>query len=247
MPTAAENRNPPATAAKETGAPPAGQHRDHLGKHDAHDDSSYSTGDAQDHGFGEELQKNMRPSGADRHAQADFPGALGHRHQQDIHDADPANHERDRCNCGQQKRHDATAALGGLGDLAQVADGEVIDIARPDVVPPNEDVRDLADRRLDLGGIGRLHIDLVHVAGQSLLKVVRIGRRRIDPVERNLLLARRGDPKDLPLGGRERKHDQVVLIRAIGCLPLGSEHADNAQGRALDLDHRADRALVGSE
>ena len=49
-----------------------------------------------------------------------------------------------------RERHDTAAALGGLRNLAQVADGEIIGIARPDAVPAHQDVRDLADRGLNL-------------------------------------------------------------------------------------------------
>ena len=39
-------------------------------------------------------------------------------------------------------------ALGGLGDLAQVAHGEVVVVAGLDAVAAREDLGDLADRRL---------------------------------------------------------------------------------------------------
>ena len=66
-------------------------------------------------------------------------------------------------------------------------------------VAAREDFGHLADRRLHLRRARRLHVDLVHEAGQPLLEVVGVGRRRIDPVERDLLLARRGDAEHLAL------------------------------------------------
>ena len=79
----------------------------------------------------EELQQHMQSARADRHAQADLARALGHRDQQDIHDADAADEERDRGDGGEQQRHDLAASLRGAGDLTEVAHGEVVDVPRP--------------------------------------------------------------------------------------------------------------------
>ena len=116
MPTAAENRKPPATAVSEIGAGQPNDERDARRKRDAGDDSGDAAADAEEHRLGEKLQQHMQPPRADRHAQADFARPLGHRHQQDVHDADAADEQRDRGDRGKQKRHDAAAALGGLGD-----------------------------------------------------------------------------------------------------------------------------------
>ena len=91
---------------------------------------------------------------------------------------------------------------------------------------------------LHLGRADRLDIDLVDEAGQPRLQIIGIGRRQIDPVDRRLLLARRRDAEHLALGGRERDHDDIVLILAEGGLSLGGQQADHAQRHALDLHRR---------
>ena len=93
----------------------------------------------------------------------------------------------------------------------------------------------------------RLHVDLVGEAGEARLQIVGVGRRQIGPIERRLLLGRRRDAEHFALGGRERDHDEVVLIRAERRLALGGEHADHLQRHALDLDGGADRVLAGTE
>ena len=102
-------------------------------------DSDHNAGDAaahaEKHRLGQELKQHMQAAGADRHAQADLARPLGHRDEQDIHDADAADQRARSSDRRKQKRHDAAAALGGLGDLAQVAHGEIIGAARPDAVP----------------------------------------------------------------------------------------------------------------
>src|SRR6185437_4797365 len=62
-----------------------------------------------------------------------------------------------------------------------------------------------------------------------------------------LLLARRGNAEHFALSGRERDHDEVVLVGAERRLSLGGENADHAQWNALDLNQRADRAFVCRE
>ncbi len=189
----------------------------------------------------------MQPACADRHAQADLAGALRHRYQQDVHDADAADHQRYRSDRGEQQRHDAAAAFGRLRDLTEVSNGEIIHLAGTDAVPARENFRHLDDRRLNLARTDGLYVDLVHVADQPLLKVVGVGWQRIDPVERRLLLTWRGDAEDLTLGGREGDHDEIVLIGTEWCLSFRRENANHTQRHAFDLDDRADRVGVGAE
>ncbi len=189
----------------------------------------------------------MQPARADRHAQADFARALGHRHQQNVHDADAADHQRDRGDGGEQQRHDAARALGGLGDLTEIAHGEIGFVARADAVAALENGGDLPDYRRDLLLADRLHEDLVYIAGEMRLQRVRIGRAGIDPVELRLRLRRRGDAQHFTFRSGERDHHQIVLVRAERRLALGFEHADHPQRCALHLDERADRDLRCAE
>jgi hypothetical protein len=155
--------------------------------------------------------------------------------------------KRDRSDRSQEQRRDAAAALGGLGDLAQIADGEIVDVAGPDAMPPHQDLGHLSDRGLNLARTCSRNIDLVHIPDQSALQAVGIGRRRIDPIEGDLLLTWRSHAEDLALGGRERDQDKVILILAVGRLPFRRKNADDAQWHALDLDHGSNRTFVRAE
>jgi hypothetical protein len=62
----------------------------------------------------------------------------------------------------------------------------------------------VTDRRLNAVLAGRLHVDHIGETGHPRLQILRVGRRQIGPVDRRLLLAWRGDPEHLALGGRER-------------------------------------------
>ena len=115
---------------------PSGHHRDRLRERDSGENASQAAAHAQEHSLGKKLQENMETSGTDGHAQPDLAGPLCHRDQQDVHDADAADEERNRRDGGKQQRHDVAAALRGLGDLAEVPDGEITDTARRDTVAP---------------------------------------------------------------------------------------------------------------
>src|ERR1051326_6283993 len=101
-------------------------------------------------------------------------------------------------------------------------------------MPTGENLGDLADRRADLIMRGCLHIDLVYVTGQPPLQAVRVWRRRIDPIDRLLLLARRSDAKHFALSGSKGNHHDIVLVRAKCRLSLRAENADHAHGYTLD-------------
>ena len=64
-----------------------------------------------------------RAARADRHAQADLAGPLGHRHQHDVHDADAADQQRDAGDAGEQRRHRlrrcGALTLGDLVDASR--------------------------------------------------------------------------------------------------------------------------------
>ncbi len=83
------------------------------------------------------------------------------------------------------------------------------------MVSARQNFRDLADRWPNLAGVGCLDINLIYISHQSLLKVVRIGRRGINPIQRRLLLAWRGYAENLSLGSGEWNHDEIVLICSV--------------------------------
>ena len=89
--------------------------------------------------------EHVQPARANRHPQANLPRPLGHRHQQDVHDADPAHDERDRGDRRQQQRHDAAAALHDVGDLTEVPDRKIVHVSGLDVMVLENHIRCVAE------------------------------------------------------------------------------------------------------
>ena len=112
MPTAAEKKNASATAHERdlrwaptccsASAPPAptrmpitpAEHREH-------------------HRLDDELAQDVVRARADRLADADLAGPLGHADQHDVHDADAADEQRDARDAGEHRRERARAASTG--------------------------------------------------------------------------------------------------------------------------------------
>ena len=78
---------------------------DELGSAHPQEDADHPANQAQDQGFDEELVKDVPSARAHGHADADLPGALGHGHKHDIHDANPSNQQGNGGNSSQEKRH----------------------------------------------------------------------------------------------------------------------------------------------
>lgn len=136
---------------------PAGCEGDDLRRDD---DASDTAHDAHEHRLGEKLPPQMKTSRAHRHAQKDFAGAFGDRHQDNIHDADAADEERNRCDRSEQKHEDFVASLGGFGNLIDVTNVEIL--RRSSLGPmasrqSGGDLRD-GDRRLRALALNRLRI-----------------------------------------------------------------------------------------
>ena len=203
--------------------------------------------DTEEHRFGEKLQQHVQSARADRHAQPDLAGPLGDRHEQDVHDPDAADHQRDRRHGGQQQRHDLAAALGGRGDLTEIAHREILNGARLDAMTGGKRLGDFAQRGVDRGQADSLDVELIDIAGQPELQAVRIGPGRIHPIELGLLLGGRSSAEHAALGRGKRQHDDIVLILAKCRLTLPGQEPDDAQRRALDLDDGANRVLARSE
>src|SRR5262245_11838511 len=72
---------------------PARERRDRRRQRDAQHDPGQAADPAQQHGLDQELQQDVHPARADRHADPDLARPLGHRHQQDVHDADAADQQ----------------------------------------------------------------------------------------------------------------------------------------------------------
>ena len=85
---------------------------------------------------------SLRPR-AQRLAQADLAGALRHRHQHDVHDADAAHEQRDRRDARQQQGERLRGLLHGAQQRRLIADVEVRLLARAQPVLAPEDLVDL--------------------------------------------------------------------------------------------------------
>src|ERR1700756_211765 len=75
---------------------PSGHARDRDRQRDAAENADGAAEKAEHECFAEKLETDVPHPPAERAANADFPGALGYRHDHDVHDADTANKQRDR-------------------------------------------------------------------------------------------------------------------------------------------------------
>ena len=99
----------------------------------------------------EELREDVARARADREAHADLARPLGHRHEHDVHDADAADDERHRGDAGEQRGEHPGDRLEQRLDLARIAHGEVVVVARGDVAAAAQDLGDLAPSRRRCG------------------------------------------------------------------------------------------------
>ena len=79
----------------------------------------------------------------------------------------PPDQQRDRGDGGQQRRHHLAGALLRLGDLAEIADAEVVELTGLDVVAARERAGHLRDRGRHQVGAAGLDVDAVDVAGHA--------------------------------------------------------------------------------
>ena len=108
----------------------------------------------------------------DRHADADFAGALRDRDQHDVHDADAADDQRDRRDADQQHRQRLGRLLRRLHELRRAAHREVGGSAVGDMVALLEQRRDFLLHRVHVVGRVHLHLNLPDKLGvvQPLLR-----------------------------------------------------------------------------
>src|SRR6266566_220476 len=135
-------------------------YREHAGRADAADDPNDAADGTQRHGFDEELRENVGPMRAHGHAHTDLARPFGHAHEHDVHDADTTNHQRHAGDCAEEDRHYARCGRGSFGDLLLVANGEIVIVPWPDVVPLSKQRDDLLLGSFDLASIANLHIDI---------------------------------------------------------------------------------------
>src|SRR5215510_8602652 len=160
----------------------------------------------------------MAALGPDRHADTDFSRAFRDRDEQDVHDADAADKQRDGSNREQHNRERLTGSLLNLSDIDLCFHSEVVALFGLQTMPGPQYLPDLFD------GLW-----------QILCTVSRCEHRADRAKEQG--------PEDFAFGGTERNEYDIVLIRALGGLPFGSQHADHTERHVLDPNLRPDRFL----
>src|SRR5207248_2811343 len=113
----------------------------------------------EEHGLGQELGQDVAGLGAERLADADLPGPLGHRDEHDVHDADPADDEGDAGHDGQQDAEGAGGGLAGGQQVGGVEDPEVGRVVGFDGMRLAQDLGHLGGGRVDGVAAGGLDAD----------------------------------------------------------------------------------------
>jgi hypothetical protein len=208
---------------------PVKDNRNGPGQSNPHRDPRNATAQTEENSFREELEKNVNAPGTDRHSKANFARSFSDRNEQNVHDANAADQERYRGHDGKQKRHDTATALSRLDILTEIANVEILHVTRLDAMAARERIGDLLDGSLDLIRANGLHVEHICKACQSRLQIIGIGWWQIGPVDIHLLLGGSRHTEHLALGGRERRHNDVVLVLAKGRLALGRKHPNHAK------------------
>src|SRR5208283_3972483 len=184
---------------------PVAYQRGEVGHADAYADADDTAGDGHGEGLDEELKLNVAALRPYRHAQADFPRPLAYGHQHDVHDPDAADHERDDRDRREEEGLGLRHGDAHLLHVRDVADGEIVRLARGEMVlKPQEP-------------LGRIHDAVDHVGR---------GGGDLDAVDPGL-------PGQPLLVGGDRHHHDVVLVPAEARLPLRAKDADHLERHAL--------------
>ena len=134
----------------------------HVRQGQAQADAEQAAQARQRHRLDQELPGNVAALGTQGAADADLAGALGHRRQHDVHDADAAHHQRDRGDGPEHQREDLLRLLGLLQQVQRHRDLEVL--ARVELL---QRAADQLGRALDV--LHPVHLDR-HLADLELLE-----------------------------------------------------------------------------
>src|SRR5215471_4340629 len=134
---------------------------------DSGDGSQYCSCDPpdqrKDQGFDQELPSDVAATGTDRHAQPDFAGPFGHRDQHDVHDADAADDQRNRCHCDQQNPEGPYRSTTCGEHIRWILDPEITGSIAANMMALSEQVLDVA---FDFGPVARIgHLDRDEIQG----------------------------------------------------------------------------------
>src|SRR5216117_3560774 len=116
--------------------------------------------------------------GARRLANPDLAGPLGHRHQHDVHDDDPAHDERDGHEAREGDEQHAADLAPEIEHLVRGFQREIVRLARSQVAPAAHDRLGLRHRRAHLRLRACLHRHGVHHSRFADVALERGARRR---------------------------------------------------------------------
>ena len=135
------------------------------------------------------MPQDVARTGAHGQANADLAGALDHADQHDVHDADPADDERNAGDGAEKECHRAGRGGGGLRDFLLVAHNEIVVFACFNPMALAKQGGDLCFHFLERVRVGGLDVDAAQV-----------GLLADDPFHR----------------AGVRNDDVIVLVRAAG-------------------------------
>ena len=122
--------------------------RDQPGQAVAESDPEQPPHHGQGHRLGEELPQDVPPPRPQRRAHADLPGALPHRDQHHVHDADPADQEPDGGEQDRDEEEHAGEPLVQVHELRLRGDAEVVRLVGPHAAAAAQQLGDLVAQRL---------------------------------------------------------------------------------------------------
>src|ERR1051326_8855722 len=186
---------------------------------DADDPARRAADEAEQHRLGQELDLDGLLGRADGDAHADLARPLRDGDEHHVHDADPADDERDRGDGDEQQRQRAARFELGLDDVLRIADVEVVVLLGTEMVAVAQQRRGLLPGELD---------DVGRDGGAE------------DVVEP-------GDAHQLFLRGGVRQDDGVVLVLAGHRQPFRRERRHDFARHGFHAHDFADRILGAEE
>src|SRR5262245_28547232 len=158
---------------------------------DSQHDPSQAPDQRQRDRLNQELHEDVARAGAYGHSQADLPRTLGHRDEHDVHDSDAAHHQRNRSDGREEERHYPARLFLSLQDFRQVAQSEVVLLARLEPMALAQEAADLFFR-------------FFHVFAVAYLDRSRANGALFGGIPSEYAVAR----------GRDGHEDEVILVLA---------------------------------
>src|SRR5712691_9566094 len=168
---------------------------------------------AEDHGLDQELSEHVTPPGADRFADPDLACPLGDGDQHDVHDSDPAHHQRYTRDGSEHESQRGGDGVGLVQDVLLTLQLEIGLCWIGDLVALQQDGREL--------GLGLRDRARRRGRGDDLADVLAASSAQVRP------------------GGAYRC-DHDIVLRTKTRPALGRKDTDDPKALAVDLDRLAD-------